>query len=203
MPLVQISIANGLTLLTGQCALNSLRCWLLSENNLSAWTSHTCPYPYQQNASRSTAHSAVPYHVSLWFPEFFHLPTAPRACTILWAQLEWQGDRNNSGSPPAGGGRDAGKGRMHELRKILRHLGCHALGQDLALCAVKRHHRPLEAEDTVRTYGQNVSGLRERQAGTERETGRRRGMGCYRNARQRHDTGQQREELEEVNWQTR
>lgn len=54
----------------------------------------------------------------------------------------------------------------------------------------------LTQKDTVRTYGQNVSGLRERQAGTERETGAGGGWGggfVTEMQVRGHDTGQQTE----------
>ena len=165
--------------------------------------SHTCPYPYQQNAPESSACSAVPaHHGSLWFPEFFHIPTAPRDCTIIWAHADGREDRNDrAAAPPAGGGRDAGKGRMHGgCRQILRSLDCHALEAGLGLVCSEEISQALKQKDMVRTYGQNVSGLRERQAGTERGTAAGRwGRGCYRNAGQRARHRTAKGGIEEVN----
>lgn len=149
------------------------RCWLLSGNNLSAWTEPPVPPPLPAE-HWSSACSAVPaHHVSLCFPKFLHLPTAPRACTIIWAHADGRGDPNNrAAAPPAGGGRDAGKGRMlGGCRQILKSLGCHALEAGLGLVCNEKISQALTGKDMVRTYSQNVSGLRERQAGTERDWG--------------------------------
>ena len=58
----------------------------------------------------------------------------------------------------------------------------------------------LKQKDTVRTYGQNVSGLRERQAGTERGTAAGKGgRGCYRNVGQRARHRTAKGGIEEIN----
>ena len=79
-------------------------------------------------------------------------------------------------------------------RQILKSLGCHALEAGLGLVCNEKISQALTRKDMVRTYSQNVSGLRERQAGTERDWSG--GGGVVREMQARgHDTGQQREGL--------
>lgn len=163
--------------------------------------SHTCPYPYQQNAPESSACSAVPaHHGSLWFPEFFHIPTAPRDCTIIWAHADGREDRNDrAAAPPAGGGRDAGKGRMHGgCRQILRSLDCHALEAGLGLVCSEEISQALKQKDMVRSDRMVRTCLGSVKGKLEQREGLRRGGGAGGVTEMQvrgHDTGQQREEL--------
>ena len=132
------------------------------------------------------------------FPNSFIFPQLPGlALSSGLMQMAGEIATTEQQPPPAGGGRDAAKGRMHGgCRQILRRLGCHALGAGLGLVCSEEISQALKQKDMVRTYGQNVSGLRERQAGTEREIGAEKGAGGVTEMHARgHDTGQQREEL--------